>query len=88
MQPLIDRGGRSWYDQTNLVLMYLGLGHADSAMAAFERAIDNGEPIGAFHSLTSPVYDPLRTNPRFAPAVRRLGLDPAILRAPGGGRVP
>jgi serine/threonine-protein kinase len=88
MQPLLDRGGRSWYDQTNLMLMYLGLGQADSAMAALERAIERGEPVGAFHSLTSPVYDPLRSSPRFAQALSRLGLDPVVLAAPGGGRVP
>jgi serine/threonine-protein kinase len=87
MQSVLDRGGRSWYDQTNLMLMYLGLGNADSAMAALELAIDRGEPVGAFHGLTSPVYDPLRTNPRFAQALTRLGLDPAILGAPRGGRV-
>lgn len=88
MRPVIERSGRGWYDQINLAVFHLGLGQADSAMIAMERAVERGEPIGAFHGLSSPVYDPLRSDPRFAATLRKIGLDPAVLAAPGGGRTP
>ncbi|HEX7123506.1 MAG TPA: tetratricopeptide repeat protein, partial [Gemmatimonadaceae bacterium] len=88
MQPVIDRRGERWFDYINLSLLYLGLGQLDSALTYLERAAERGEPVGAFNSLTSPAYDPVRSDPRFTRVLTRLGLDPAVLGSPTGGRVP
>ncbi|HSA56598.1 MAG TPA: protein kinase [Gemmatimonadaceae bacterium] len=88
LQSINERNGRSWFDQINLTLLNLALGDTAGALDAMERAVERGEPIGAFHALAAPVYDPVRASPRFAALVRRLELDPAILAAPRGGRTP
>lgn len=87
MQPVIDRRGQRWFDYINLSLLYLGLGQLDSALTYLERAAERGEPVGAFNSLTSPAYDRVRADPRFAGVLTRLRLDPAVLGSPTGGRV-
>ncbi|HEX9563633.1 MAG TPA: protein kinase [Gemmatimonadaceae bacterium] len=88
LQPIVEREGRAWLDQINLAQLYLGLDDTARALDGMERAVDRGEPIAAFHPLSAPMYDPVRASPRFAAILRRLGLDPAILAAPRGGRVP
>jgi serine/threonine-protein kinase len=88
MQTIVERDGRAWLDQVNLSLLYLGLGDTARALDAMELGVDRGEPVGAFHPLSAPMYDPVRASSRFAALLRRVGLDPAILAAPRGGRVP
>jgi serine/threonine-protein kinase len=88
MQPVIDRRGQAWFDQVNLALFFLGVGEIDRALTALERAAERGEPVGAFNSLTSPAYDAVRADPRFVRVLTRIGLDPAILASPTGGRQP
>ena len=88
MQPVIARGGRSWFDQTNLALLRLGLGDTTRALDAMDQAVERGEPLAAFQPLSAPIYDPVRASPRFAALVRRLGLDVALITSPRGGRVP
>jgi hypothetical protein len=36
--------------------------------------------------ISSPRFDPLRSNPRFAAAMRHLNLDRSIVTSPDGGR--
>jgi serine/threonine-protein kinase len=88
MRTIVERDGRAWLDQLNLSLLYLGLGDTARALDAMELGVDRGEPVAAFHPLSAPMYDPVRSSPRFAALLRRVGLDPAILTAPRGGRVP
>jgi tetratricopeptide (TPR) repeat protein len=85
-QSIRDRGGNAWFDQINLAFLSLGIGDTASALDAMEQAADRGEPLGAFQPLSEPVFDPIRSSPRFSALLRRLGLDPAVIAAPRGGR--
>jgi len=87
LEMLQARDGRMWFDQINIAQLNIGLGDTATALGAMERAVEKGAPLGAFVPLSAPLYDDVRGSPRFAAIVRRLGLDPAVLAAPGGGRV-
>jgi serine/threonine-protein kinase len=60
--------------------IYLGLGSFDEAFEWFGRAADVGDPFFGSESLASTMYDPMRSDPRFAELVRRVGLDVDALR--------
>jgi len=57
-----------------LVDAYLGLGDNDEAFAWFERAYEEQSNI-LIYIKVFPLYDPLRSDPRFQDLVRRVGLD-------------
>jgi serine/threonine-protein kinase len=88
LNTIVQREGSAWLDQLNLSQLYLGLGDTARALDAMHLGLDRGEPIAAFHPLSAPMYDPVRASSRFATLLRRVGLDPAVLAAPRGGRVP
>ncbi len=54
-------------------LIYLGLGEKDEALAWLERAYEERLPFPIFLK-PDPIYDPIRSDPRFADLLRRLGL--------------
>jgi len=58
----------------NLALGYIGLGDADAAFAALERGYAEHSQALTFLK-ADPVYDSLRSDPRFADLLRRVGLD-------------
>ncbi len=60
--------------------VYLGLGSFDAAFEWFGRAADVGDPFFGSESLASTLYDPVRSDPRFAALVQRVGLDLNALR--------
>ena len=53
--------------------VYIGLGNDDQAFASIEKAYEEGSNHLAFFKV-SPTVDPLRSNPRFADLLRRIGL--------------
>jgi TolB-like protein/Flp pilus assembly protein TadD len=53
---------------------YLGLGDNEAAMASLEQAYNEQSPILQYLK-THPYFDPLRSDPRFADMVHRVGLD-------------
>ncbi|MGE0392984.1 MAG: winged helix-turn-helix domain-containing protein [Vicinamibacterales bacterium] len=65
----------------HLALAYAGVGDADAACAALERACDLRDPAVG-QTAVEPRFGELRHDPRFAAVVARLGLAPAVPRHP------
>jgi len=59
-------------DPTRLALAHVALGETDEALRLVELAVDEGSPFRA--ELGDPAYDPIRAEPRFQEAMRRVGL--------------
>ena len=76
------RGG--WSVATGLTYAYLGLGDTARALSALEMAARAGER--PYLTFADPMFDPLRRSPRFAAAVRRLGLDERRFTSPAAAR--
>ena len=56
--------------------VYAGLGEKDQAFESLQKAYDD-RSIGSLTSVNvSPVWDPLRSDPRFADLLRRMNLQP------------
>ncbi len=58
---------------------YLGLGQLDSAMTWLERAFGVRDPFFHSEGLVSPIWDPVRPDPRFGALIDRLGLERSLL---------
>jgi hypothetical protein len=54
---------------------YLGLGDRDAAFTWLERAHDEHSQVLTFLKM-DPMFDPLRSDPRYADLIRRIGLTP------------
>jgi len=67
-------------------MVYLGLGDKANALTWLERSAGEHEAFFGSTSLAASVFDPLRSEPRFAELVRRINLDPAVLASERGGR--
>ena len=73
LEELKARATREYLDPAILAYIYIGLGESDQAFAYMERAYQ--EHSGAIGWLqVEPHFDPLRSDPRFAALVRRMGL--------------
>lgn len=57
--------------------IYANLGQLDDAFSALESALDAHAPFLVTHLRTDFIFDPLRGDPRFANALRRVGADPS-----------
>ena len=74
----------TWGRNSALMYLYLGVGDTARAFDAVDRAIAGDGDLILAQTITSPLLDGFRANPRFAPAMRRFNLDPSLLTTPGG----
>ena len=66
-EDIEDRGSRAGVD----LYAYLGLGDKDEALTFLERAYAEQDPA-LFWLKMSPIFDPLRSEPRFQALLRRV----------------
>jgi hypothetical protein len=57
----------------SFAVIYLGLGEKDQAFAWLEKAYEDRSSLILFLK-GDPIWDPLRSDPRFADLLRRIGL--------------
>ena len=62
--------------------IYVGLEDLSAALEWLDRAADAHDPFFGSEPLASPLFDPLRGDPRFAEIVRKANLDAAVLARP------
>jgi len=73
VELLEERARRKYVDPNSIALCYVRLGDKDRAFQWLEKAFQ--EHSGGLLGLKSgPVYDPIRSDPRFADLLRRIGL--------------
>jgi TolB-like protein/Tfp pilus assembly protein PilF len=61
--------------------VYLGLGDNAKALALLDRAATDRDSFFSSESLSEKFFDPVRSDPRFAAIVRRVGLDNRVLHS-------
>jgi TolB-like protein/DNA-binding winged helix-turn-helix (wHTH) protein/Tfp pilus assembly protein PilF len=74
LSELLQLQKQRYVSQMALCYVYIGLGNKDQAFASLEKAYDErSNPLSFFK--VSPTVDSLRSDPRFAVLLRRIGLD-------------
>jgi tetratricopeptide (TPR) repeat protein len=73
LQELTAESKRRYVPSFHLAIVYAGLGDKDQAFAWLDRAFDERSPY-LLHLKVDPILDLLRSDPRFAELVRRVGV--------------
>jgi serine/threonine-protein kinase len=63
-------------------MAYAGLGDRDASLTWLERAVAAKDPWLYAMSINAPMFDVVRTDPRFAAAASAMKLDPAVMAKP------
>lgn len=74
LQELESRRGTEYISPFDLALVHLGLGNREAGLELLEEAY--AQRVFRLVELTWPIFDDLRTDPRFQTIVRRIGLSP------------
>ncbi len=74
IKELEEISGASWDQAFLIAKIYATLNEKEQALTWLERALATGS-IGIFNK-DEPVWDPIRSDPRFADLLRRMGLQP------------
>ncbi len=76
LRELKDRSRNHYVSSYQSALVHAGLGEKDAAFASLEAAYQEGSTLLTYLKM-DPRWDILRSDPRFADLLRRLGLPPA-----------
>jgi serine/threonine-protein kinase len=76
LDQLLAKARTQYFPGDSIAAVYVALGDKDEAFSWLERAFEeHSYPLYTF--LFSPEFRPLRSDPRFADLLRRIGIDPA-----------
>ena len=65
-----------------VAIAYAGVGDRDAALTWLERAVRQKDPWLYAMSINAPLFDGIRSDPRFAEVPKRVGLDPVVMAKP------
>lgn len=71
---MLERRSKGSYPAFAISEVYLGLGHIDAALEWLERATDDRH-LGLFLPSVDPLYESIRSHPRFRAVLKRIHLD-------------
>jgi hypothetical protein len=75
LDQLIQKSRQQYVTADSIAAVYVALGEKDEAFRWLDRAVE--EHSGSFYSyMFCPEFRALRSDPRFADLLRRIGLDP------------
>ena len=80
----LERAGTGPNAASAIARIQLGLGDYPSALEWLERGAERHDSFFTSESLASPLFDPIRTDPRFAAIVASTGLDARVMKAGPG----
>lgn len=69
----LNRAG-PWFLENSRAFAMLGARDTLAAISAFERATDANDAWPTYQSIDDPIFDPVRSHPRFQRLVKRIGL--------------
>jgi hypothetical protein len=73
LDELQDGVSHAYVSPTGLAQIYVGLGEKDRALDSLERACDERDPWALWNKV-NPVFESVRSEPRFRALLRRVGL--------------
>ena len=76
LEQLTELGNHKYVSTVSLARIYAGLGDKDKAFEWFEKSYDDRSIGGLTFIKMDALYDPLRSDPRFADLLRRMNLQP------------
>ena len=76
LYELKEHSKRRYVSSCDFAAIYAGLGEKDQAFAFLEKAYEQRDPKLVLWGNVGPLLDPLRSDPRFADLLRRVGLPP------------
>jgi eukaryotic-like serine/threonine-protein kinase len=74
LDQLLERSKNSYVSPYYIALVYTGLGEKDQAFDWLERAYEEHQPYFSLFNV-EPVFDSLRSDPRFASLLKRVGFE-------------
>jgi len=75
VEDLVTESRREYVPPDSIAIAYIGTGEKDEAFAWLEKAREERLPFAIFIK-QNPLFDPLRSDPRFAELLQRIGLPP------------
>lgn len=82
LAPVERRARRGGGSPVALAMGYAGLGDREAALDWLERGAREKDPWLYAMSINAPMFDSIRTDPRFAEAARGMKLDPDVMAKP------
>ena len=75
LEELQDLAQKAYVQPCSFAFIYLGLGDIDRGFDWLEKAIDERDGL-ILHLRVDPIYDPLRSHPRYPALLRKMNLEP------------
>ncbi len=75
LSDLIEKTKSEYVSPMEIGFVYLGLDEVDNAFTWFTRAVEDHDSDAWILMSKGPIFDPIRSDPRYAELLRKMGLE-------------